>query len=133
MHDTSPRDDLVGGYVSTGKLSTQSESISLTRPWVLVVASTLLTVALGLIALTGTNWWMPIDEANYFITTVAAAIAALNVLFTMWLLRTAQHQLHDARQDAKDTLDAMREQERSLQGQLEQAKPSHLAERIEAH
>jgi membrane protein implicated in regulation of membrane protease activity len=44
----------------------------------------------------------PQDDANYAITASAVAVAALNVLFTLWLLRTAQKQLIHMRQQARE-------------------------------
>lgn len=92
----------------------------------------------------------PEDDANYIVTGLAAPIAALNVLFTLWLLRTAQRQLFLMREQAieqhddslkqitqlKDSHDAERheanQQLDSLREQLHLAKESHAAERHEA-
>lgn len=102
------------------------------KPWKLFVVAFGLVAILSVIGTSPTPWWIPADKADYFITTVAAIIAALNVLFTLWLLRTAQHQLRDAREVARDTIAAMKEQEESLRGQLDQAARTHEAERAEA-
>lgn len=98
----------------------------------LIGTSTATIIILVLIASIATLAWKPEDDANYFITALGAIVSGLNVLFTLWLLRTAQTQLNDARQEAHKTFDSLKQQEKQLQGQLDQAQLSHEAERTEA-
>lgn len=67
----------------------------------------------------------PEDDANYIVTGLAAIIASLNVLFTLWLLRTAQWQLLIMREQAI-------EQHKDSTLQITQLRISHEAERKEA-
>lgn len=99
----------------------------------ILTAFSLSTVSiLILLAVFAAQMWNPDDDGNYAITTLGAVVSGLNVLFTLWLLRTAQTQLDDARRDAAASSKSMQEQEKQLRSQLEQARQSHDAERSEA-
>lgn len=92
----------------------------------------------------------PEDDANYIVTVTAVVAASLNVIFTLWLLRTAQRQLQlmreqslEQRADSAEQITLItqsHEAERaeaqsqldSLRDQLMLAQRSHLAEREEA-
>lgn len=89
-----------------------------------VVSSVLLVVLVAGTGIVGARI-NPEDDANYVVTALAAAIAALNVLFTLWLLRTAQRQLGLMR-------DQSIEQREDFKSQIDQLKESHDAERSEA-
>ena len=121
-----------------------------TKPAGLGALSLLVVLVLGISSLiVGLNI-DPLDDANYIVTALALTVSALNVLFTLWLLRTAQKQLFLMRRQAaeqrKDAAKQIRqlqeshsserqeaaEQLNSLRDQLNLAHESHLAERGEA-
>lgn len=115
MSETSER----GSRGHGGQLGRWAQPAGITAFSVVVV----LTLGLGALAV-GSNI-DPADDANYIITAVAAVVAALNVLFTLWLLRTAQNQLVLMREAAA-------EQQEDTATQLRQLADSHTAERQEA-